>query len=301
MKITCFDDLATRAKKAKHKTAVAVAEAQDSSTIESVISAAAEGIIRPILIGDDQKIRQLVEKAGAFPMDFEIISSDGVSDSLDTAAQLIHSGQANALMKGAMDTAIFMKTVLHKRNHLLAGGRLSLAGFFQLPSYHKLFAISDMGINITPDFDTKRAIVDNAISMLHSLGLSCPKVAILSSTEKLSAKQLDTVDADALKKLGDSDNIRNCIIEGPISFDLATSAKAAKAKGFQSPVAGDADLLIVPDVVSGNILAKCLTGMAGAQTAGTVLGAKVPIILTSRSAEPSDKFYSIALAACLGN
>ncbi|MCL2228032.1 MAG: bifunctional enoyl-CoA hydratase/phosphate acetyltransferase [Oscillospiraceae bacterium] len=301
MHISCFNDLADCAKASEKKSRVAVVEAQDESTIKSVLSAAGDGIVHPILIGDGMKIRELIEKAGAFPMDFDIVSSNNAQESIKNAVDFIHAGEASVLMKGSIETSMFMKAVLHERNELLAGGRLSLAGIFETPSYHKLFAVSDMGVNTYPDFDCKRAIVENAVRMLNALGNARPKVAILSSIERLNPKLPDTVDADALKRLSESGKIKNCIVEGPISFDLATSSESAKIKGYTSPVAGDADLLIVPDLAVGNILAKCLTGFAGAQTAGTVLGAKVPIILTSRSAAADDKYASIALAACLGN
>jgi len=300
LKISCFNDLAKGVKAMDKKPVVAVIEAQEAHTIESVISSASDGIIRPILIGDDIKIRKLIKKAGASPQDFEIIPSGGENDSIKIAVELIHGGEATALMKGSLETASFMKAVLSDRSALAQGSRLSLAGIFEVPAYHKLLAVTDMGLNTFPDFDSKRVIVENAVGMLRKLGLDCPKVAILSSVERLNPKQADTIEADALKSLGASGNLKNCVIEGPISFDLATSASAVKIKGYISPVAGDADLLVVPDVISGNILAKCLTGLAGAQTAGTVLGAKVPLILTSRAAASSDKYYSIALAAYLG-
>ncbi|MCL2391706.1 MAG: bifunctional enoyl-CoA hydratase/phosphate acetyltransferase [Oscillospiraceae bacterium] len=300
MNITCFADLAKSAKAMKSKPVVAVVEAQDEHTVQSIVTAANDGVIQPILIGDSMKIRALIEKFGAFPMDFEIIASNDSKSSMKLAVDLIHSGDAAALMKGSINTSEFMKAVIDERNELMAGGRLSLAGLFETSAYHKLFAISDMAINTYPDFESKRAIVENAVGMLNTLGIDRPKVAILSSIEAVNPKIHDTVDADALKKMNELGKIKNCVIEGPISFDLATSSEAAKIKGYISPIAGDADLLIVPDLVAGNILAKCLTGMAGAQTAGTVLGAVVPVILTSRSAAPSDKYHSIALAAVLG-
>jgi len=300
MRITSFSNLADYARNAAVTPAVAVVEAQEEHTIESVITAAKDGIIRPVFIGDGMRIRELIEKAGAFPMDFEIVASGGAQESMKRAVEFIHAGDTAVLMKGSIDTSVFMKAVLNESNKLLSGNRLSVAGIFETAGYHKLFTISDMAINPYPDFDCKRAIVENAVKMLNSLGNECPKAAILSSVEKFNPKLPDSVDADALKRLGETGKIKNCIIEGPISFDLATSAEAAKIKEYTSPVAGDADLLIVPDLVAGNILAKCLTGMAGAKTAGAVLGAKIPIVLTSRSAAASDKYYSIALAACLG-
>jgi len=301
MEITRFTDLADAAKKAKVKTTVAVVEAQDENTIESVVRAAGDGIMHPILIGDARKIGELLARFGADPMGFDILPSGGAGESLKHAVDMIHHGEAAALMKGHIDTSEFMKAVIDRENDLLTGSRLSLAGIFETPNYHKIFAVSDMVVNAYPDFECKRVIIENAVAMLSAIGIKRPKVAALTAVEKINAKMPETIEADSLKKLGQNGIIKNCIIEGPISFDLATSPEAAIAKGYNSPVAGDADLLIVPDIAAGNILAKCLTGMAGAQTAGMILGAKIPIILTSRSARASDKYYSIALAACVGS
>lgn len=298
MKITCFNDLAVEARKMEKKTIVAVVEAQDEHTLESVIQATKDEIIVPVLIGNTEKITALLAKFGADPADFTIESTDGVEASLQKAVELINAGKATAIMKGKLESGDFMKAIVKKENGLLAGGKLSLVGFYETKSYHKLFAISDMGLNTYPDLEGKKLIIENAVKMLGALGFECPKVAVLAAVEKLNPKMPETVDGEALKKMNADGEIKNCIVEGPISFDLATSADSAKIKGFDSPVAGDADLLVVPDICAGNILAKCLTGMSGAQTAGTVLGAKVPVILTSRSAEAADKYYSIALAAC---
>ncbi len=298
MKINCFKDLAEEAKKMTKKTIVAVAEAHDDHTLESVVKATEEGIIIPLLIGNAEKIKEMLIHYGAEPAKFEIIASTGIDESLRKAVELIHSGRATAIMKGKLETGQFMKAIVTKENGLLIGGKLSLLGFYETPKYHKIFAISDMGLNTYPDLEGKKVIVENAVKLLHSIGFDNPKVAILSSVEKVNPKMPDAVDADALKTMNINGDITGCIIEGPISFDLATSKEAAVIKGYISPVAGDADLLIVPDITAGNILAKCLTGFSDATTAGTVLGAKVPVILTSRSAEASDKYYSIALAAC---
>jgi len=298
MKITCFEDLAIEAQNMVKKTVIAVVEAQDEHTLESVIKATNDGIMAPMLIGNAAKIKQMLTEYGAAPENFEIISSGSADESLMHAVDLVNSGNATVIMKGKLESGDFMKAIVNKENGLVTGGKLSIAGFYSPPQYHKMFAVSDMGLNTYPDLESKKAIVENAVGMLNALGFEKPKVAVLAAVEKLNPKMPETVDADALKKMCQNGEISNCIIEGPISFDLATSAESAKIKGYESPVAGDADLLIVPDIVSGNILVKCLTGMAGSQTAGAVLGAKVPVIFTSRSAEASDKYYSIALAAC---
>ena len=298
MKITCFYDLAAEAKKMVEKTVIAVVEAQDGHTLESVVKASSDGIATAALIGNPEKIKRLLQEFEANAEKFSIIPSGNAEESLKIAVSMINAGVASAIMKGKLESGDFMKAIVRKENGLLEGGKLSLIGFYETQSYHKLLALSDMGLNIYPDLDGKRVIIENAVRMLNALGFDKPKVAVLAAIEKLNPKMPETVDADALKRMNLDGELMNCVVEGPISFDLATHQDAAKIKGYESPVAGDADLLIVPDIVSGNILAKCLTGMAGAKTAGTVLGAKVPIILTSRSAEASDKYYSIALAAC---
>lgn len=226
-----------------------------------------------------------------------MISADTVDECLKTAVELIHSGQANALMKGKLETGQIMRAVVSKENGLRKGGLISVVGFFETERYHKLFAVSDMAVNTYPDLQGKKDILENAVRVFHAMGNDNPKVAVLAAVEKLNPKMPETVDADALKKMNESGEITGCTVEGPISFDIATSRQAAQIKGFDSPVAGDADILLVPDIVSGNILAKSLTGFGGAVTAGIVVGAAVPVILVPRSAEASDKYYSIALAA----
>lgn len=298
MKINCFQDLVTEAKAMSKKTVVAVVEAHDDHTLESIIQAVGDGIIEPILIGNEAKIKEILSSHGADVAKYPIENTDGLAASLAKAVELINAGKATAIMKGKLETGDFMKAIVTKENGLLTGGKLSLIGFYEMERYHKLVAVSDMGLNTYPDLEGKKLIIENAVKMLNALGMERPKVAVLAAVEKVNPKMPETVDADALKTMCANGEIKNCIVEGPISLDLATDPNSAAIKGYESPVSGDADLLIVPDICAGNILVKALTGLAGAQTAGTVLGAKVPVILTSRSAEASDKYYSIALAAC---
>ena len=299
VKVTCFEDLAGEAKRKERKTVIAVVAAHDENTLESVVRAAGDGIMLPILIGDVIIIRSFLAGLGADTAGYDMIPAEGSERSLEIAVDLINTGGATAIMKGRLESSDFMRALVKKENKLVTDGILSLAGLFNPPKYHKLIAISDIGLNMYPDVNGKKAIIENAAGMLNALGAAAPKVAVLASVEKLNPKMPETTDAGALKRMNQSGAIGNCIVEGPVSFDLATSKEAAKIKNYDSPVAGDADLLIVPDINSGNILAKSLTGMAGSLTAGTVLGAKVPVVFTSRSAEATDKYYSIALAACL--
>ena len=300
MSITRLDDLVEKAKKNERKATIAVVEAQDEHTLESVIEAANEGIMVPRLIGNEESIKTMMITFGADPAGFQIIPTGSVEESLDAAVRMVKAGEAAALMKGKIESADYLRAIVKKENGLLdEGSKLSVTGFFSPPAYHKLIAVSDPGLNTYPDLESKKAIIVNAVRMLKALGYSEPKVAVLASVEKLNLKMPETVDADELRKMNLNGEITDCIIEGPISLDLAISAESARIKGYRSPVAGDADLLIVPDITAGNLLVKCLTVLAGAQTAGCVLGARVPAILVSRSAEASDKYYSIALAACL--
>jgi phosphotransacetylase len=297
MQIDSFAGLVSAVKASTAKSRVAAVAANDEHTIESLVIAQREGLIEPLLIGDESIIRSHLEHQGVDAADFAIKSAADTSEALALAISLVHSGEANVLMKGKLETGDFMRAILRRENDLRSGDLLSVAGFYELNNYHKLLAISDQAINTYPDIEAKRAILKNAVGLLHAFGVPEPKVAVLAAVEKLNPKMKETVDADALKNMNNEDLITGCIVDGPLSFDIATSSEAAKLKGYESAVAGDADLLIVPDLVCGNVLVKALTGFAGATTAGTVLGAKVPVVLVPRSAEASDKFYSIALAA----
>ena len=296
--IKSFKELADAAKAMEKKTVLAVVEAHDEHTLEAVMTAKKDGIIDAMLIGNEEKIREIITQEGADPADYTIVPTSSIEESLKIGIDTIHSGKANVIMKGKMETSPFMKAIINKENDMMAGGRISLVGLFEHPTfYHKLLAVTDMGMNTYPDLEGKKDEINNAVKLLHALGIECPKVACLCAVEKLNPKMPETVDADALKKMNAAGEIPGCIVEGPISFDLAIKKESADLKGYDSPVAGDADLLLVPDITCGNVLVKCMTEYAGATTAGAMLGAKCPLIITSRSAAASDKYYSIALAA----
>jgi phosphotransacetylase len=292
-----FKEIAKIVSDIEEKTVIAVVEAHDEHTIESVVEATRDKLISPLLIGNADKIAGLLRGLNAKAVDFNVIGTESTDESLAIAVKKITDREAGAVMKGKLETGAFMKAILKKENNLIKGGRLSLIGFYEMPQYHKLFSVSDVGLNTYPDLAGKKDILTNAVGALHALGVENPKVAVLTAVEKVDPKMPDTVDAAALKKMNVDGEISGCVVEGPISFDLAMFKEAARIKGYESPVAGDADFLLAPDIVSGNVLVKCLTGFAGATTAGMVVGAKVPVVLTSRSAEASDKYFSIAFAA----
>ena len=295
-----FAELAELVKKMPEKTKVAVVAAQDEHTLEAITTAVKDGLVEAVLIGAEEKIAAILTSLGEKKENYEIIPAENVEECLEIAVKLVHDGIAGAIMKGKLETGQLMKAVLKKENDLRKGGLISLIGFFECPNYHKMFAVSDVAMNTYPDFDGKRAILENAVDVMHKVGVENPKVAVLCAVEKENPKMKETVDAAALKELNRKGEITGCVVEGPISLDLAVVKESAAIKGFESPVAGDADLMIVPDLVSGNLMAKALTELGGCTTAGLMVGAKVPIILVSRAAAASDKYYSIALAAYTG-
>ncbi|MBQ8831471.1 MAG: bifunctional enoyl-CoA hydratase/phosphate acetyltransferase [Oscillospiraceae bacterium] len=297
MQIKSFKELAAAASAMPVKTVVAVVEAHDNHTLEAVIEAKKDGIIEGLLIGNEEKIKEILTANGADPADYQIIGTNALEESLQVAVENINAGKATAIMKGKLETGQFMKAIVNKQNGLLSGGLLSLVGLYEHANYHKLLAVTDQGLNTYPDLNGKKNLIINAVGLLKKLGVEEPKVAVLAAVEKVNPKMPESVDGAELKKMNQEGEITGCIVEGPISFDLAVKQGAAAIKGYESPVAGDADILVVPDIAAGNILVKCMTDYAGAMTAGTILGAKVPVIVTSRSAEASDKYYSIALAA----
>ncbi|MDR0849540.1 MAG: hypothetical protein LBN10_10990 [Propionibacteriaceae bacterium] len=297
MTIESFPDIARTVQAAPRKARVAIVSANDRHTVESAVLGQKDGLIEAILIGDDTSIRSHLDELGESPSDYTIVTAEGNEDALAQAVAMVHSGDATILMKGQLETGDFMRAILDRANDLRRSPVLSVAGLYAVERYHKLIAVSDQAINTYPDLDQKAAITRNAVTLLHAIGVERPKVAILAAVEKVNPKMKETVDADALKQMNVAGEIAGCVIDGPLSFDIATMPEAAQVKGYASEVAGDADLLIVPDLVCGNVLVKALTGFAGALTAGTVLGAVVPVVLVPRSAEASDKYYSLALAA----
>jgi phosphotransacetylase len=297
MLITKFEQLVAELQSQKAKTRIVAAAANDSHTIEAVVQARRAGLLEAAFVGDLQIITTILSGLGEDASDYMIVAAGSSEDCMDAALGLVHSGEADVLMKGKLETADFMRGVLSKNNGLRTGAMLSVIGLFELPGYHKLLAVSDQAVNTYPDLNAKKDILLNAVHLLHAIGIVQPKVAVLAAIEKVNPKMPETVDAEALKAMWQEGEISGCIVDGPLSFDIATSAEAAEIKGYSSQVAGDADLLLVPDIVCGNVISKALTGFAGAITAGCVMGAKVPLVLTPRSAGADDKFYSIALAA----
>jgi phosphotransacetylase len=274
----------------------AVVHPCDETSVQAACEAASLGLIAPILIGPDRKILAAAERAGVDVSGFPLISTPHSHAAADRGVALVRGGEANMIMKGSLHTDELMHAVLAPDSGLRTGRRLSHVYLMEAASYPKPLLITDGAINISPTLDDKRDIAQNAIDLAKVIGIAEPKLAILSAVETVSARIPSTTDAASLCKMADRGQITGGILDGPLAFDNAISPEAAAEKGIVSPVAGDADILLAPDLVAGNILAKQLTFLGGAHAAGVVLGARVPIILTSRADSEQARVVSCALA-----
>jgi phosphate butyryltransferase len=294
-----FSDLLSAAKSQKTMK-LAVAAAQDEDVLVAVCKAAKEGIIEPVLVGDGEKIKALAQKNSLDIEGYDLVEAVELEDAARTSVKLVSDGKADFLMKGLIDTAILLKAVLDKEIGLRTDSQLSHVMVYETASYHKLIYLTDGGMNITPDLSAKAKIVKNAVQVVKAMGAEPVKVACLAAKEKVNPKMPATVDADALQKMGENGDFGSgVIVEGPLAFDLAVSEEAAKIKGFKSAVAGDADVLMVPTIEMGNGIGKAMTYMAQADSAGIIMGAKVPVVLTSRADSAQVKLNSIALGSVI--
>ena len=222
--------------------------------------------------------------------------SSDLGESIQRAADMARAGEVDCIMKGKTETGALMKVLVNRETGIRKRDTMSLVAFMESPYYHKVFAITDPALLTYPTKEQKKAAIANAVEAFHALGVREPKGAVLAAVEKVNPKMKETVEAAEIKEEG----VDGCVIEGPISYDLAMDREAAGIKGYESPVAGDADLLVVPDLISGNIAAKSITVAGGGRTGGVVLGAQVPVLLVSRAASADDKYMSIVLAALVG-
>lgn len=291
-----FKELLSTVEKTDKKTVVVIAA--DEHSIEAALEGEKKGLVRPVFTGDSDLIRNTLKKLGA-EGNYEIHDAASLEESAEAGVRLVSSGGAHMILKGAIDTAILLRAVLNKEWGLGTGNILSHIALLEIPTYHKLFIITDGGMIPYPDLAKKKIILESAVKAMHSLGVSEPKVACLAAVEKPSEKLPETMDALHLKEMNQKGEIAGCIVEGPISFDLAFDPDSASLKNYDSPVSGDADIFLVPDFVTGNILSKSMIYAGKAKMAGMVVGAKVPILLTSRASTAEEKFLSLALAAAM--
>ena len=276
----------------------AVAHPCDTVSLESAVQAAGSGLLKPILVGPSARLLDVAQKASLDIGAFEIVDSAHSHDSAAKAVELVRCGRAEALMKGSLHTDELMGAVVSRTNGIRTARRISHCFVMDVPGHGQALIISDAAVNIVPTLEDKVDIVQNAIDLAHALGIAEPRVAILSAMETVHAKVTSTIDAAALCKMAERGQIKGGILDGPLALDNAISVEAATIKNIVSPVAGRADVLIVPDLEAGNMLAKSLSFLAGADAAGIVLGARVPIILTSRADSVTTRLASCAVA-CL--
>lgn len=297
MTLTKLDDFVDLAS-ARGCRKLAVAVAQDEDVLLAVKAAVEKGFVEPVLVGDRDAISVAAEKAGFYIGDFPLIHESDKQKACVLAVKLVKDKKADILMKGLVSTGIFVKAILDK-DGLLNNTLLSHIAFFETPYYHKLLCITDAALNISPDVQEKAGIIRNAVKAFHRLGNALPKVAVLAAVETVNPKMEATVHASMLVMMQKRNQLEGCLVDGPLALDNAVSATAAEHKGILSEVAGDADILVTPDLNTGNILYKSLIFLGGAVTAAVVAGAAVPVVLTSRADSDRSKFLSIALAAAM--
>ena len=290
-----FAELLTMAKSASERSKIAVAAAAEINVLASAKEAMAQGIADFIFVGDRAKILQLAAEVG---LDAELSIIDAPDDEIacKAAVALVAAGEARALMKGICETSTIMKAVLDREHGIRSDKKLSHLAAFELSKYHKLLFITDAALNIAPDIETKQGIIKNAVESVQRLGIAEPKVALLAAKEKPDPKMPTTLEYVELLDIYKNGGIPGCLIDGPLALDNAISAKSAQIKGIDSPVAGDADILLCPNIEVANVLYKALTFFADSKSGGVILGAKRPIVLTSRADSSETKLLSIALS-----
>lgn len=276
-----------------------LAAANDHDSLSAVLRAAKDGIVIPILVGDKEAIQNIASSYGYDISDLRIVHEPDTEKAVEIAVKMASSKQAEILMKGKVGTSTLLKSVLNREWGLRTGKLLSHFALFEVETYHKLIAVTDVAMNIAPNLQEKIAIINNSIDCLHKLGIALPKVAVLGAVEMVNENMSATLDAALLSKMNQRDQIKGCIIDGPLAFDNAVSVESARHKGIKSEVAGDTDLLLMPDIEVGNVLYKSLVFFAKAKVASVILGAAVPIVLTSRSDSEQAKYDSILLATAV--
>ncbi|MDD4552694.1 MAG: bifunctional enoyl-CoA hydratase/phosphate acetyltransferase [Bacteroidales bacterium] len=294
-KLTDLNGLAVKSGKKK----LAVAVAHDEHCLEAICAVDKMGLVEAILVGNEIKIKDIAAKLHLVIDGMRIINEEVDANSVKIAVKMVRNKEADILMKGNVPTATFLRGVLDKEVGLRKGDVLSHFALFEVPTYHKLIGLTDAAMIPAPDFKTKVALTTNAVEFMNKLGYVKPKVAVLAAVEMVNEAMPATLEAAMLSKMSQRGQIKNCIIDGPLAYDNAISAASAKHKGIVSEVAGNADLLVVPDIEAGNILYKAYGFSANAKLAAVVLGAAAPIVLTSRSDTEESKQASIIMAAAI--
>lgn len=289
--IHTLSDLIELARQGAKQRLVVIA-AQDDDVLSAVIAATKQDLIEPILVGDAQQIDAILRDLGEDPSTYAILPADSLEDCAKVGLELFKNGQADFIMKGLIDTSILLKNVLNREYGLRQDKLISHVMIYEFARYHKLLGMTDGGMNIAPTLEQKRQIADNAITVFKSLGYDTINIAALAAKEKANDKMPVTLDAKALADMAWPPGV---VVEGPLALDLCLSKEAAEVKQFQSQMAGEVDIILVPTIEVGNALGKSMTYIGGGESAGIIMGAKVPIVLVSRADTAETKLYSIAL------
>ena len=291
-----FDDLLSKVKECRRKK-VAVAVAQDEPVLEAIREAKERGIAEAILVGNKDKIAEIAKQIGMDLSKYEVIHEPDTKKAALKAVELVHDRKADMLMKGLVDTATFLRSVLNKEVGLRTGKVMSHVAVFDIDKIDRLIFLTDVAFNTYPELKEKSQIISNAVAVAHACGIDCPKVAPVCAVEVVNPNMPATIDASILSKMSDRGQIKGCVVDGPFSLDIALSEEAAKHKGVKSEVAGKADIIMLPNIETGNVMYKCLTYTANTRNGGILVGTSAPVILTSRADSFETKVNSIALAA----
>lgn len=294
-----INDLMEHVAGKKQQKTVAVAAAADEHTLEAVCRAEKDGYVKPLLIGDKKEILRILKEIGESVDEDRIYDVTGDGEIAKMAVRLVREGKADFIMKGLLNTSDVLKAVLNKQEGLKHGGLLTVMAMLEVPGYHKLLAINDAAVIPYPNLESKKEQIKMVTGAMHKMGYDDNlKVAAVCANENVNPKITETLEASQLKKMNQEGKITGCIVEGPISIDLALRPEIAKAKKYESPVAGDADLLLFPTLVSANCYSKAVE-MTGARAVSFVLGAQVPIALTSRATTAENKYCTVVLASAM--
>lgn len=296
MTYTNFAELVSAVKALPERKRMALAAAEDEHSLQAALNARREGVARPILVGNKAEILRILAELGESVPEEDIYDAEDGRAACEKAVALVREGKADFLMKGKIDTSVLLKAVVNKENGLGTGRLMSHFTMFEIPTYHKLLTPVDGGMVTYPTLEQKKEIIENTVDTLLALGYDCPKVGVLACVEKVNPKMPETVEAAELAAMNARGEIRNCIVEGPISYDCAVSKEIADYKGLASEVAGDADVLVAPNIHAGNIMGKMLTVTCGAKMAGFIVGARCPIVMVSRGSSAEEKYLSIVVA-----
>ena len=291
-----FDDLLKKVNDCSKKK-VAVAVAQDEPVLEAVKAAKEKGIADAILVGDEAKIKEIAEKINMDLTQFEVVNVENPNKAALEAIKLVSSGKADMVMKGLVDTATFLRCVLNKEVGLRTGKLMSHVSVFEIEGIDRLILLTDAAFNTYPDLKAKVQILNNSVDVAHACGIELPKVAPICAVEVVNPDMPATVDASLLSKMNDRGQIKGCIVDGPLALDNALSEEAAKHKGVTGEVAGKADIILLPNIETANVMYKTLTYTAKTRNGGLLVGTSAPVILTSRADSFETKVHSIALAA----